>query len=141
MLLALAAGTALAAAINAGLLGVAPVRTLGAIPAPWPVPHLPQIDLRALPELLGLAFALTIVALAQSVSIAKAVATRSGQRRQRQPAKPASAASQSAMLTPSSLSLGLRDDARRSSSTKPSASIVSGEQYLSASTQGSVMLG
>jgi sulfate permease, SulP family len=80
MLLALAAGTALAAAINAGLLALAPVRTVGAIPAPWPVPHLPQIDLRALPELLGLAFALTIVALAQSVSIAKAVAARSGQR-------------------------------------------------------------
>ena len=80
MLLALAAGTALAAAINAGLLGVAPVRTVGTIPSPWPVPHIPQIDLQALPELLGLAFALTIVALAQSVSIAKAVAARSGQR-------------------------------------------------------------
>jgi SulP family sulfate permease len=33
-----------------------------------------------LPDLLSLAFALTIVALAQSISIAKAVATRSGQR-------------------------------------------------------------
>jgi SulP family sulfate permease len=36
-------------------------------------------DLRLLPDLIGIAFALTIVALGQSISIAKAVAARSGQ--------------------------------------------------------------
>ena len=41
---------------------------------------MPSVDWRALPDLLSLAFALTIVALAQSISIAKAVAARSGQR-------------------------------------------------------------
>jgi len=80
LLIALAAGTALAAAINAGAFGLAPVATVGAIPAPWPVPHWPSVDWRTLPELFGLAAALTLVALAQSVSIAKAVAARSGQR-------------------------------------------------------------
>ncbi|HEY4958245.1 MAG TPA: SulP family inorganic anion transporter, partial [Caldimonas sp.] len=36
-------------------------------------------DLRTLPDLVGIAFALTIVALGQSISIAKAIAERSGQ--------------------------------------------------------------
>ena len=40
----------------------------------------PRVSWSALSELLGLAFALTIVALGQSISIAKAVAARSGQR-------------------------------------------------------------
>ena len=35
--------------------------------------------MRLLPDLVGIAFALTIVALGQSISIAKAVAARSGQ--------------------------------------------------------------
>jgi SulP family sulfate permease len=56
------------------------VSVLGAIAQPWPPFHVPSVDWRALPDLLSLAFALTIVALAQSISIAKAVATRSGQR-------------------------------------------------------------
>lgn len=82
MLMALVAGTAAAVALNAqaARLGIAPVRQIGALPSPWPWPHWPAVDLRALPELLGLAFALTIVALAQSLAIAKAVAARSGQR-------------------------------------------------------------
>lgn len=81
MLLGLVAGTALALAINARPgLGWPPVTQIGAIPLPWPAPHVPRIEWAALPELLGLAFALTIVALAQAVAIAKAVAARSGQR-------------------------------------------------------------
>ncbi len=79
MLLGLAAGGALALLINAGA-GWAPVRTVGALPLPWPVPHWPRVDAAALPELIGLAFALTLVALAQSIAIAKALAARSGQR-------------------------------------------------------------
>ena len=61
-------------------LGATPVPLLGDLAQPWPPFHVPSVDWRALPDLLSLAFALTIVALAQSISIAKAVATRSGQR-------------------------------------------------------------
>lgn len=84
MLLGLLAGTGAAVAWNLGLLprlGVgAPLAAVGAIPSPWPVFALPRIDWARLPELLGLAMALTIVALGQTVSIAKALAARSGQR-------------------------------------------------------------
>ncbi|WP_312430223.1 SulP family inorganic anion transporter [Achromobacter sp.] len=82
MLLGLAAGTFAAWVFNTWILapGGAPVPVLGAIAQPWPPFHVPSVDWRALPDLLSLAFALTIVALAQSISIAKAVASRSGQR-------------------------------------------------------------
>ena len=56
------------------------LRMVGAIEVPWPHFSVPQISLSSVSELLGLAFALTIVALGQSISIAKAVAARSGQR-------------------------------------------------------------
>lgn len=79
MLAGLAAGTLAAAAFNVLTEGQ-PVSVLGAIAQPWPPFHVPSVDWRVLPDLLSLAFALTIVALAQSISIAKAVATRSGQR-------------------------------------------------------------
>ena len=82
MLLGLAAGTFAAWVFNTliGSQGGTPVPVLGAIAQPWPPFHVPSVDWRALPDLLSLAFALTIVALAQSISIAKAVAARSGQR-------------------------------------------------------------
>ncbi|EHK64175.1 sulfate transporter [Achromobacter arsenitoxydans SY8] len=82
MLLGLAAGTFAAWAFNALVQDGdgTPVPVLGAIAQPWPPFHIPSVDWRALPDLLSLAFALTIVALAQSISIAKAVASRSGQR-------------------------------------------------------------
>lgn len=79
MLAGLAAGALAAAAFNS-LTGGTPVSVLGSLAQPWPPFHIPSVDWRALPELLSVAFALTIVALAQSISIAKAVATRSGQR-------------------------------------------------------------
>lgn len=56
------------------------LRTVGALSTPWPRFELPRISWAAVPDLLGLAFALTIVALGQAISIAKAVAARSGQR-------------------------------------------------------------
>ncbi|MES2282350.1 MAG: SulP family inorganic anion transporter [Pseudomonadota bacterium] len=56
------------------------LRTVGALSTPWPKFELPRISWAAVPDLLGLAFALTIVALGQAISIAKAVAARSGQR-------------------------------------------------------------
>jgi len=80
MLIALAAGTALAALLN----GVTPwprwgaIAVVGSIPAIVPRFHWPGVALSSLPELLSIAFALTIVALGQSISIAKVVAARSG---------------------------------------------------------------
>ncbi|MES2400693.1 MAG: SulP family inorganic anion transporter [Pseudomonadota bacterium] len=56
------------------------LRTVGALKTPWPRFELPHISWSAVPDLLGLAFALTIVALGQAISISKAVAARSGQR-------------------------------------------------------------
>ena len=87
MLMGLAAGTALAAVLNGGLagltggagVGAGAVAVVGAIPAIWPRFHWPAVQLQSLPELLSIAFALTIVALGQSISIAKAMAARSGQ--------------------------------------------------------------
>ena len=81
LLIALVAGTTLAALLNS----VTPwptwgaVAVVGSIPAIWPRFHWPGVALHNLPELLAIAFALTIVALGQSISIAKAVAARSGQ--------------------------------------------------------------
>src|SRR3546814_4114620 len=82
MLAGLAVGTAVAAGLNAWIFEPAgrPISVLGALAQPWPPFHIPDIDWSKLPDLLGLAFALSIVALAQSISIAKAVAARSGQR-------------------------------------------------------------
>jgi SulP family sulfate permease len=57
-----------------------PLRTLGQIAAPWPRFEVPRISWAQAVELIGLAFALTIVALGQAISIAKTVALRSGQR-------------------------------------------------------------
>lgn len=87
LLLGLGAGTLTAvllggAPAQTGVLpwGVAgPVALLGAIPAIWPRFSWPRVDLASLPELLSIAFALTIVALGQSISIAKTIAVRSGQ--------------------------------------------------------------
>ena len=81
MLVGLAAGTAVAALLN----GVTPwplwgaVAIVGSIPPIVPRFHWPGVALTSLPELLSIAFALTIVALGQSISIAKAVSARSGQ--------------------------------------------------------------
>lgn len=74
MLMGLVAATALASSM-----GMA-VRMIGQIATPWPQFVLPQISWASVSELLGLAFALTIVALGQAISIAKAVAAKSGQR-------------------------------------------------------------
>ena len=85
MLAGLVAATALAAAIDrwwpagAGNGARAAVAVIGGVPSAWPRFQLPAIDLAQLPDLVGIAFALTIVALGQSISIAKAVAERSGQ--------------------------------------------------------------
>ncbi len=80
MLLGLLAGYGVAMLINrAGWGGAHHVNVVGAIPSAIPPLHLPDIAWRSVPDLLGIASALTIVALGQSISIAKAVALRSGQ--------------------------------------------------------------
>lgn len=81
MLAGLAAATALAWAGGVySVAGALPLRTIGQITTPWPKFGIPTVSWSVASELLGLAFALTIVALGQSISIAKAVAARSGQR-------------------------------------------------------------
>jgi SulP family sulfate permease len=81
MLIGLIAGTALAALLNSAspwpLWGA--IAVVGSIPPIVPRFHWPGVALGSIPELLSIAFALTIVALGQSISIAKAVAARSGQ--------------------------------------------------------------
>ena len=85
MLIGIAAGTALAYALarlgpaTGAAADAVRVAVVGPVPAVWPRLHVPAVDLRTLPDLVGIAFALTIVALGQSISIAKAVADRSGQ--------------------------------------------------------------
>jgi sulfate permease, SulP family len=83
MLIGLVAGTALAQML-AHALGSPTVQQVGPVTAALPPFHLPQLPWARLPELLSalvpVALALTILALGQSISIAKAVAERSGQR-------------------------------------------------------------
>lgn len=78
MLIALAAGTALAVALPPG--DAWRVAQVGHVSPPLPTLHWPAIDVSRWPELLGLALPLALVALAQSISIAKVIASRSGQR-------------------------------------------------------------
>jgi sulfate permease, SulP family len=73
MLMALIAGSALSAFMQGK------VKVVGTIPAIWPTFHLPELKLDTLPELLSIAFALTIVAMGQAISVAKTIAARSGQ--------------------------------------------------------------
>ena len=79
MLIGLVAASVLAAVLNAQGSSNNAVAVIGPIPAIWPRFHWPAVELQSLPDLLSIAFALTIVALGQSISIAKAVAVRSGQ--------------------------------------------------------------
>ncbi len=81
MLIGLAAATALAW-LWTHLSPAAPpaLRLVGPIATPWPRFEAPRVNWTQASELLGLAFALTIVALGQDISIAKTVALRSGQR-------------------------------------------------------------
>jgi SulP family sulfate permease len=84
MLIGLAVATALAWAwsslLHPDATPSASLRTVGQIPVPWPRFEVPRISWAQAADLIGLAFALTIVALGQAISIAKTVALRSGQR-------------------------------------------------------------
>lgn len=78
MLIGLFAGTAAAYALHHGLHSAA-VRTVGAVGSALPPLHVPRVSWSLLPELATVVLALTIVALGQTISIAKTVAERSGQ--------------------------------------------------------------
>ncbi len=84
MLIGLVVATALAWAwsrfLHPDATPSASLRTVGQIPVPWPRFEVPRISWAQAADLIGLAFALTIVALGQAISIAKTVALRSGQR-------------------------------------------------------------
>lgn len=79
MLVGLVAGAGAAFFLNRA--GAAwSVGLIGVVPSPLPPLRIPQVDWLRVPDLLGLGVALSIVALGQSVSVAKTVAVRSGQR-------------------------------------------------------------
>ena len=84
MLIGLVVATALAWVWSRFLAGGATpsgaLRLIGQIATPWPRFELPHISWAQASDLVGLAFALTIVALGQAISIAKTVALKSGQR-------------------------------------------------------------
>ncbi|RDK08338.1 SulP family inorganic anion transporter [Cupriavidus lacunae] len=79
MLIGLLGGCGIALLLGMPAFGGQRVQVVGAIPSALPPFKVPQVSWQALPELLGISAALTIVALGQSISIAKAVALRSGQ--------------------------------------------------------------
>nr|WP_036773420.1 SulP family inorganic anion transporter [Polaromonas glacialis] len=84
MLIGLAVATALAWGWSRWTAGSATpssaLRIVGTIATPWPRFEVPRISWAQASDLVGLAFALTIVALGQAIAIARAVALRSGQR-------------------------------------------------------------
>ncbi|MCK6424509.1 MAG: STAS domain-containing protein [Burkholderiaceae bacterium] len=78
----LLAGLVLASLLGWGLGqgGGVPLALTGALPAVLPPLHWPQVDWTLLPALFDKALALAVIALGQSLSIAKVLAARSGQR-------------------------------------------------------------
>jgi SulP family sulfate permease len=85
MLVGLVLGTVVAVALQSGvelgwLPATASTQRVGPLPSAWPTWSLPHLSWQALPQMMGIAAALTVVALAQSIAIAKAVAELAGQR-------------------------------------------------------------
>jgi sulfate permease, SulP family len=76
-LLALVAGLLLGLGLR--LLPGENVAIVGALPAPWPVFAVPPLAWDDLPRVGGIALALTLIALGQTMAIAKTLAARSGQ--------------------------------------------------------------
>lgn len=81
MLLGLVAGTVMAAIINQSNAPsrLGQVSVVGTLPTLVPTFDLPDFEWKDLPALMSIAFALSIIALGQSISIARALASRSGQ--------------------------------------------------------------
>jgi len=79
LLLGMIAGVAAAAALAHWVHAWQPVEVVGVVPQAWPHWQPPEVNWHRLPELAGLAIALTIIALGQSYSIAQVLSERSGQ--------------------------------------------------------------
>lgn len=81
MLVGLLVGAVLGIALNQWITPASwgDVAQVGKIPSPIPAFQIPEMDWQQLSELLGIAFAISIVALGQSISIAKALGSKSGQ--------------------------------------------------------------
>jgi SulP family sulfate permease len=81
LLSAMFAGALLGTALNAGFgAEETGIRTLGALPAALPPLSSPTFDLETWGRLIGIAVAVTALGLTEAVSIARSIATRSGQR-------------------------------------------------------------
>jgi SulP family sulfate permease len=81
MIVSLVAGSAIAFLLNA-LLGAerTGLSVLGKIPSPVPPLSLPDLSFETLRSLAGVAVSITLLSIAQAIPIARAIATRSGQR-------------------------------------------------------------
>jgi SulP family sulfate permease len=81
MIVALVAGSFLAYLLN---LQLGPERTglalVGAVPDPLPPLSAPELSLDTFGQLLGIALSITVLGLTEAISIARAIALRSGQR-------------------------------------------------------------
>ena len=81
MIVAMLVGSACAAALDAFFgAEVTRIATVGALPAAWPPLSAPDLAPSALRSTLPVALAVTILALTEAVSIARAIAIKSGQR-------------------------------------------------------------
>jgi SulP family sulfate permease len=81
MIVAMIAGSLLAFALNHSLGEAATdIRTLGALPSALPQLSHPQFVLEDMNRLLGIAVAVSVLGLTEAVSIARAIALKSGQR-------------------------------------------------------------
>jgi SulP family sulfate permease len=79
MIVAIVAGSAVAAALNQWF-GDAGIATLGTLPRALPQLSAPDFSLDAIRKMLPIALAVTILGLTEAVSIARAIAVKSGQR-------------------------------------------------------------
>jgi SulP family sulfate permease len=79
LLLGMVAGGLAAGALAHWEPGWHPVDVVGVVPQAWPRWQPPTVDWQRLPELAGLAIALSVIALGQSYSIARLLSERSGQ--------------------------------------------------------------
>lgn len=82
MIVAMLAGSLAGLAINASMGGTAAtgIVTIGALPGAVPPLSRPDLHPETLKSLLSAAFAVTVLGVTEAVSIARAIATRSGQR-------------------------------------------------------------
>ena len=81
MIVAMIVGSAFAYALNAALgAGTTGITTLGPLAAALPPPSAPDLSFEAIRKTLPIALAVAILGLTEAVSIARAIAIRSGQR-------------------------------------------------------------